>query len=209
MTFLFCLYAFLGGSIPFGLLIARCLCQVEPRESGSKNTGATNIARTCGFGYGVLTLAFDLGKGALAVWAGSLAGFSPFWQAMMGLSAVLGHMYSPFMGGKGGKGVATSLGFFLFLTPCATLGSVLVCILVIWISGYVSLGSLLLVTLVPALALLQGKWAFLLAMGLTALCVFHKHRDNISRLIQGRENPWRKKHFEAKPDTANNNANKS
>lgn len=195
MIFLFCVFAFLGGSIPFGLLIAKYLCRVDPREVGSKNTGATNIARTCGFGYGVLTLAFDLGKGALAAWAGSLAGLSPFWQAMLGLAAVLGHMYSPFMGGKGGKGVATSLGFFLFLAPWATLWAVPACITVIWISGYVSLGSLLLVSLVPALTLLQGKWVFLPAMCLTMLCVFHKHRENISRLIQGQEHPWRKKYF--------------
>lgn len=198
MIVVFLISAFLLGSIPFGLLIALIFCGIDPRLSGSKNIGATNIARTCGFAYGVLTLLFDLSKGALAVLSGGFMGFSPFWQAMSGFIAILGHMYSPFMGGKGGKGVSTSVGMFLFLMPVPALAASLACIVLILVSGYVSLGSLLLVTLVPIFAIIVGKWAFLPALCLTMFCVFHKHEENIRRLICGKENPWRKKSFQEK-----------
>ena len=198
MIIVFLIFTFLLGSIPFGLLIARVFCGIDPRLSGSKNIGATNIARTCGFAYGVLTLFFDLSKGALAVFSGGFMGFSPSWQAMLGFIAVLGHIYSPFMGGKGGKGVATSVGIFLFLMPVPALVASLACIVLILVSGYVSLGSLLLVTLMPIFAIIVGKWAFLPALCLTMFCVFHKHEENIKRLICGKENPWRKKYFQEK-----------
>ena len=89
---IFCLLlAYIAGSVPWGLVIARVFCGIDPREGGSRNTGATNVARLCGFGWGVLTLLCDLGKGALPVALALWADLSPVWVSLTGLAAILGH----------------------------------------------------------------------------------------------------------------------
>lgn len=109
----FGILGYLLGATPYGLIIARVFCHTDPRTGGSHNTGATNVARMCGFGWGVATLACDLLKGALPVFLAQMETGSPVVVTVAALSAVLGHVFSCFMHFKGGKAVATSIGVFL------------------------------------------------------------------------------------------------
>ncbi|EGJ50184.1 glycerol-3-phosphate 1-O-acyltransferase PlsY [Desulfocurvibacter africanus] len=187
------LMSYLIGSVPFGLVMAKAVCGVDPRLEGSRNTGATNVSRLCGTRYGLVVLALDLLKG-WAPAAGAMT-FSDNWffLSLVGLAAIIGHISSPFLSGKGGKGVATTIGVFLALTPSALIISVLCCVAAITISGYVSLGSLTLGAALPLFTLLTGKIGFLPVTLLVAVLIYWKHRENIRRLATGQENPWRKK----------------
>lgn len=192
------LMSYLIGSVPFGLVVAKAVCGVDPRLEGSRNTGATNVSRLCGTKYGLSVLALDLLKG-WAPAAGAMA-FSDSWffLSLVGLAAIIGHTNSPFLSGKGGKGVATTIGVFLALTPSALIISVLCCVAAITISGYVSLGSLTLGSALPVFTLLTGKVGFLPVTLLVAVIIYWKHRENIRRLATGQENPWRKKKTQEK-----------
>ncbi len=185
--------AYVLGSIPFGLIIATRFCGIDPREGGSNNTGATNVVRLCGARWGVLVLVCDALKGLAAVAiAIALAPDSDLLHSLAALAAIVGHRYSVFMHFKGGKAVATTVGVFIPLAFWQLAVAGAVCILVIWRSGFVSLGSLTLVTLLPALLLVSGKWGPLPLAVLVALLVFYAHRENIRRLMRGEEKPWLK-----------------
>lgn len=193
--------AYVLGSVPWGLVIAKTFCRLDPRESGSRNTGATNVARLCGFGWGVATLACDVCKGALPVWLAVRINPSPVFVSVVGLACVLGHVFSCFMKFKGGKAVATSIGVFMPLAFWQLLAASALCCLIIWRSGFVSLGSLSLVaTLVVALAV-TGQWVWLpLSLCVLAVVVW-KHKENIARLRAGTEKSWLKgKHSEKQED---------
>ncbi|MFP4071292.1 MAG: glycerol-3-phosphate 1-O-acyltransferase PlsY [Desulfovibrionales bacterium] len=183
--------SYLLGSVPFGLLVAKNLCGKDPRDSGSGNIGATNVARLCGAKYGGLTLLLDLLKGFLPV--ALAAGFSDstLFLSLTGLAALCGHMYSVFLSGKGGKGVATTIGVFLALAPWALFWSLLLCGVAIQASGYVSLGSLTLVTVLPIFLLFTGNFGFIPVGLIILVLVYAKHRDNILRLARGEEKSWR------------------
>lgn len=184
--------AYALGSVPWGLVIAKTFCGVDPRLDGSRNTGATNVARLCGFGWGVVTLACDVLKGALPVWLALRVNPAPLFVSAVALACVLGHVFPCFMRFRGGKAVATSIGVFLPLAFWPLLAASLLCVLIIWRSGYVSLGSLALVTALPLGLCLTGQWAWLpLALCVWALVVW-KHRENIARLRAGTEKTWRK-----------------
>lgn len=193
--------AYLLGSIPFGLLIARTFCGIDPREGGSKNTGATNVARLCGVKWGVLALLCDVLKGLLAVFVAlRLSPGVDLLHSLAALAAIVGHRYSVFMRFKGGKAVATTIGVFIPLAFWQLLAAAAVCVLVIWRSGFVSLGSLTLVTLLPVFLALSGNWGpFPLAL-LVAVIVFYAHRENIGRLRRGEEKPWLSKKNNNKED---------
>lgn len=182
--------AFFLGSVPFGLVIAKKFCDIDPRENGSRNVGATNVARLCGFKWGALTLACDLLKGFLPVWAFSSpdSGLLPY---AAGLGVILGHMFSYFLNYKGGKGVATTIGVFLALAPCQLIISAAICLILIWRSGFVSVGSLALVSSLPVLLLLSGRFGSMFFAVVTAVLVIYAHRENIARLRRGEEKPWR------------------
>ena len=193
--------AYVLGSVPWGLVIAKTFCRLDPRESGSRNTGATNVARLCGFGWGVATLACDVCKGALPVWLAFRINPSPVFVSVVGLACVLGHVFSCFMKFKGGKAVATSIGVFMPLAFWQLLAASALCCLIIWRSGFVSLGSLSLVAaLVVALAV-TGQWMWLpLSLCVLAVVVW-KHKENIARLRAGTEKSWLKgKHAEKQED---------
>ena len=184
--------AYALGSVPWGLVIAKTFCGVDPRLDGSRNTGATNVARLCGFGWGGVTLACDVLKGALPVWLALRVNPAPLFVSAVALACVLGHVFSCFMRFRGGKAVAPSIGVFLPLAFWPLLAASLLCVLIIWRSGYVSLGSLALVTALPLGLCLTGQWAWLpLALCVWALVVW-KHRENIARLRAGTEKTWRK-----------------
>ena len=185
---------FFIGSVPFGLLVAKTFCGVDPRLDGSHSVGATNVSRLCGFRWGLLTLACDLLKGFLPVLLFTSSGSNLYNLAYpAGLAVVCGHMFSIFLNYKGGKGVATTVGVFLALTPWSLILAGLACIAAIWRTGYVSVGSLVLVTALPLLFLVQGSWGNLWFSLLIAALVIYAHRENIRRLLRGEENPWMKR----------------
>lgn len=184
--------AYLIGSMPFGLFVAKTAKGIDPRTDGSRNIGATNVARLCGTGWGVLVLALDIAKGWLPVAVGSTFSDSAFFLGATALAAVAGHIFSVFLHGRGGKAVATTVGVFLALAPAQLVVSAIACILAIALSGYVSLGSLTLVTLLPILLLFTGHATyFFFALAIMVL-VYWRHRENIHRLVRGEEKPWRK-----------------
>jgi glycerol-3-phosphate acyltransferase PlsY len=111
---------------------------------------------------------------------------------LTGLAVVLGHLYSAFLGGKGGKGVAITIGIFLALTPTPLFWSVVVCIVLIWVTGFVSIGSLSMVTVLPLFILLAGSFSYLILSLIVMVLVYSRHRENILRLAKGQENPWQK-----------------
>ena len=191
IAFLLFLMAFGLGMVPFGLYVARFVKGIDPRDAGSRNVGATNVARLCGAPWGVLTLALDLFKGFLPC---VLAPEGTGWLALslIGLAAILGHAYSPLLNLRGGKAVATTVGVFLALAPGALIISAICTLLVIWLSGYVSVGSLTLALALPVFCLLTGNIGMIpLAVGVM-LFLFWRHRENILRLDRGEEMPWRK-----------------
>lgn len=186
--------AYLIGSIPFGLLIGKHMCAIDPRTGGSHNVGATNVARLCGTKYGVATLACDLLKGAVPVAIALTISHSTLFISLVALAALGGHIKSVFLNFTGGKAVATSIGVFLPLAFGPLLISCAICAAIIWRSGYVSMGSLSLVTILPITLLLSGCWTYLpLALVIMTL-VYWTHRENITRLARGEEKPWQKKH---------------
>ena len=193
VVWLWLIPAYLLGSIPFGLVIAQKCCGLDPRSGGSGNTGATNVARLCGVKWGVAVLVCDAIKGLAAVAvAMHLAPESALLHSCAALTAIIGHRYSVFLSFKGGKAVATTVGVFIPLAFWPLVGAAAVCILVIWRSGFVSLGSLTLVTLLPVLLAFFGTWSVMpLALFIMTL-VYYTHRDNIRRLMRGEEKPWLK-----------------
>ena len=183
--------AYLLGSISFGLLIARVYGGADLRHSGSGNIGATNVVRTMGKTAGMLTLLGDGAKGLVAVLCTQAWGQASMLPAVAALVAVLGHMFPLYHGFRGGKGVATALGVFLPTLPLPLLGGFIAWLVVVAIWRYVSAGSMLAALVVPLLAAL---WSYpvplVLAAVLIALLVLYKHRENLYRLLQGRESKF-------------------
>ena len=186
--------AFVLGSVPFGLVIGKVFCGIDPRGAGSGNVGATNVARLCGTAWGVLTLACDVLKGLLPVaFSLSFRQESGGFVCLIGLAVICGHIFSIFLGGKGGKGVATTVGVFLALAPAQLIVAGLACLVTIWRSGFVSAGSIALVTLLPVLLLVSGRWSDCLFALAVSVLVIYTHKGNIQRLMRGEEQSWLKK----------------
>ena len=193
---LWILAAYLLGAIPTSYLAGKVGRGIDLREHGSKNLGATNVYRILGWKYAIPVALFDIAKGAIPVlffsrWAG--AAEHPWLPVVLGGAAVLGHMFSPYVSFKGGKGVATAAGMFLALAPVAVLLAILVWGICLWLTGYVSLSSIIAVGSVPLwVALLQpnSQYVFWASIALVALIVF-AHRRNIARLLAGTENRFR------------------
>jgi glycerol-3-phosphate acyltransferase PlsY len=179
--------AYLAGSVPFGLLIARLKGNVDLRRVGSGNIGATNVLRTVGKGAAALTLIGDIGKGAVVVLARGL-GASSRVLAVVALAAVLGHLFPIFLGFRGGKGVATTLGVVLAAMPVVGGLQLHVWLLVAVVWRYSSLAALAAAAALPALAwLLDGRPVMVLFGALSAALIFWRHRENIERLRHGTE----------------------
>jgi glycerol-3-phosphate acyltransferase PlsY len=196
MEYLLIIASYLIGSIPFGLVLGR-VAGVDVRGAGSGNIGATNVARLVGKKLGGLTLVCDALKGILpmlaAGWLLENGSSRELWVPLCGGAAFLGHLYPVYLKFRGGKGVATALGIFLYLAPAAALIDLLIFVFVVHNWGYVSLGSLTAALLMPGLVwLLTGSLSkSLLALGVGIL-IWVKHRENIVRLMKHEEKSWRK-----------------
>ncbi len=191
-TILIWIVAYALGSIPFGVLYARTQ-NLDLREHGSRNIGATNVARSLGKKAGALTLLGDALKGWLAVALAAWTLDTPVTVAGAGLMAFLGHLFSVFLRFKGGKGVATGLGVSLHIMPLAALGSIAVFVVTLWVSRYVSLGSVLAALALPLLGLfLKMPFPYITASLIIALLVLHKHHENIQRIMAGTESQFLK-----------------
>ena len=179
-----CIVAYLLGSIPNGLVFGKLIWQVDLREHGSHNIGATNAWRTLGKGPGFLIFLLDFFKGFISVWLGSVLAGTPMAMVLAGICAIIGHSCSVFLKFKGGKGVATGLGVIVMLMPLPALIVFAVWLLIVKISGYVSLGSIIAAALVPILAWLQGYAMEYTVFGLLAAAfVIVRHKANIIRLL--------------------------
>jgi len=181
--------AYLLGSISFAVLIVRLTTGTDIRSEGSGNAGATNVLRSYGRKLAILVALLDVGKGAAAVLLMRLVTADPLWGAAAGLAAVLGHVFPVFYGFRGGKGVATVVGAFLVLAPLALLTCLAVFVLVVALTRYVSLGSVISMVLLPPVAglLFHASRPVVVAASLTALVVVLKHLGNLKRLATGRE----------------------
>jgi glycerol-3-phosphate acyltransferase PlsY len=193
------LLAYLLGSIPFGYLLVRFVRKEDIRATGSGNIGATNVIRSGGKGLGALTFILDACKGYVAVvLCGRLAEMHglavvPLMNAtaLAALCAILGHIYTVWLGFKGGKGVATAFGVFIALVPLAALAGLAVFVITFALSKYVSLGSILSAIAFPIFAFAiphapRTTW-FDAVLLIVPLIVILKHRQNIGRLLQGKE----------------------
>lgn len=185
------LLSYLLGSIPFGLIFSR-LRGVDPRRIGSGNIGATNVMRAVGKFYGIITLFFDVLKGFLPVYVAHCIGLDEKIGATAGFASFLGHIFPITLKFKGGKGVATALGVFLALNSFATLIAVFIFIVVVAISKYVSLGSLIASLFFPFLLYLFNEHPYAVGMAiLTSGLIFLRHTKNIERLLSGKESKIR------------------
>ena len=144
MGLLAILIAYLLGAIPFGYLLTRFTTGTDIRTHGSGNIGATNVLRAAGRGAGLATLVLDMAKGFAAVWiAGMLTDNAPGWMADAALAVMVGHAFPIFLGFKGGKAVATFIGAFLYLTPIPALAAMIVFVITVAVTGFISAGSIL------------------------------------------------------------------
>lgn len=194
---LFIIASYLVGAVPFGVLLSRS-SGINIRTRGSGNIGATNVTRLLGKRLGMLTLLADVAKGYVPMFVvARLLPESPEKTAIIALSGaatVLGHMFPVYLGFRGGKGVATGLGVFLFLAPQAVLPCLLVFGAAVGLSGFVSAGSLLgSLAMIPGLWILhEPAWKIMLA-SFVVLLIWFKHSRNIDRLLRGTEKSWKKK----------------
>lgn len=183
-----CVASYLIGSIPNGLIFGKLFWGVDLREHGSHNIGATNAWRTLGKGPGFLIFFLDFLKGVCGVYLGSLTDSSPTSLVLGGLMAIVGHSCSLFLRFKGGKGVATGLGVIAMLMPKTTILIFLLWFLLVYFTGYVSLGSVVAASFVPFLAWWGHEPEAYIVFGITAaIFVIYRHKTNIQRLLAGTE----------------------
>ena len=196
------------GSIPFGIVLAKIFRLPDPRYIGSGNIGATNMLRTGNKKVAALTLLLDAGKGAAAVILANqiFGGFVPYpmmdcsipnacghyiihsaQQALAVLTAAVGHMYSPWLKFKGGKGMATILGGTLAFSWPVGMAAILVWLIAVFVKRYVSLGSILALAIAPLITWLRVDSTSALIIGIASAIAIWKHRENIKRLRDGFE----------------------
>jgi len=197
--------AYLLGSIPFGYVIVRASKHADIRETGSGGTGATNVSRRAGKGAGVLTLLLDGLKGAASILVARLLLAEPafsadasWWIAAAAIAVIVGHIFPVWLGFRGGKGVATGVGVFLVLAPLAVAFAGVIFLVIVLLTRYVSLGSIVAAATIPLFVVIRNhitpdaEFAPLLsgAVAGAALIIF-AHRGNIERLIKRTESRFR------------------
>jgi len=180
--------AYLLGSIPFGVIVAKALGERDPRTSGSRNIGFTNVLRVSGKKAGILTLLGDIGKGVLAAGLAQSMGAPRHWVLLIGLAVVIGHIFSIFLGFKGGKGVATALGSVFGIEPFLGLCLFGIWIVTVIIFRYSSGGALAAFLSFPILSyFLNGDLQIIFFSFVILGLIVYGHTENISRLLKGTE----------------------
>jgi len=180
--------AYLIGSIPFALILARRWGASDLRLVGSGNLGAANVMRASGVTAGVLVAALDMAKGAASVWLAERLGSGPGLAAAAGFAAIVGHIYPVWLRFRGGKGVATACGVFSVLTPLALPPALAIFAAVVWLTKYISLGSVVASLALAPLAYALGSPAPAVGAALAAATIIvFRHRSNVARLRTGTE----------------------
>jgi glycerol-3-phosphate acyltransferase PlsY len=193
--FLFC---YLIGSIPVGYILCKIFKNIDIRKFGSGNIGATNVYRVCGLKLGLSVLILDILKGFISVYIGKTLKFPNPLILFGGILSIIGHSFSIFLKGKGGKGVSTSFGVIIGIFPLPAFFSFLIWIMIVFLTKYVSLGSILSALFLPFWVYIFTKDIFLFFVGiLIFLFILYTHKENIKRLLNKKENkvifPWEKK----------------
>jgi glycerol-3-phosphate acyltransferase PlsY len=187
MLAVYVLCAYLLGSIPFGFFVAK-IWNIDIRRTGSGNIGATNVYRTLGPVPGTIVLALDFLKGVLAVYAGYWIGGDPLVVLLLGVAAIFGHMFSIFLGFKGGKGAATGLGVLAVIAPEIFLIAAVLAAAIIALTRYVSIASIITPFVVAILMYVFHKpLPYAAAAFVVAVFVFFRHVPNLKRLLAGTE----------------------
>jgi len=188
LWFLMMMLGCLLGAIPFGVVVSKAMGLPDPRTVGSKNVGFTNVLRVSGKKAGILTLLGDMGKGWVMGWAAMQWLTDERFIMLVALSVILGHLFSPFLSFKGGKGVATAMGAVLGLSPSIGLLLLLIWLGAVAIWRYSSGGALAAFGCFPVVAIVneqrQGFFVFSLVV---STLIWVKHKDNIVRLWKGTE----------------------
>ena len=185
------LSTYLIGGIPFGYLLVKMTTGRDVRASGSGNIGATNVLRTAGRGIGIATLLLDILKGTAAVWlADHFTHGSVLWMSSAALAVMMGHAFPVFLRFRGGKAVASFIGAFAYLTPVPLLSVVAIFVIVVALSRYISLGSIVAAGVFPlsVWAIERPAWPVLAASLIAGSFIIWRHSANISRLRAGKEN---------------------
>jgi acyl phosphate:glycerol-3-phosphate acyltransferase len=185
---------YLLGAVPFGIVVSKAMGLPDPRTVGSKNVGFTNVLRVSGKKPGILTLLGDMGKGWLLSWVAMQWLTVESFIMIVAIAPILGHLFSPFLGFKGGKGVATALGAVLGLSPSIGLLLLLIWVGAVAIWRYSSGGALAAFSCLPVVAIVneQRQEFFIFSLLVSAL-IWIKHKDNIVRLWRGTESKIGKK----------------
>ncbi len=195
LRILYIFLAYIAGAVPFGLMISRKIAGIDITLKGSGNIGATNVARVIGIKWGLITLLLDLLKGFISVFIAKnyITDIEGFFLISISLAVLLGHKFSPFLKFKGGKGVATAFGIFLALSPVSALISLCVFIVTVYLSDYISLGSIVGACVMPlTLSILNKPAALIITAFFTAVLILISHSSNITRIIKGEERKWKK-----------------
>lgn len=189
------LAAYLIGAFPTSYIVGRLTRGIDLRQHGSGNLGATNAFRVLGWRAATPIFVVDVTKGFLpAFFFPRIDGAEPIgWTLAYGAAAIIGHMFSIYVGFRGGKGVATGAGVFLALAPLAALGSLLIWTMLVFATGYVSLASIVSAAALPLLIGLAGAPGAVLALSIAlAGFVIYAHRANVRRLLRGEEHRFRR-----------------
>ena len=184
----FVVVGYMLGAIPFGVVVSKAMGLPDPRTVGSKNVGFTNVLRVSGKKAGVLTLLGDMGKGWVVGWAAMQWLTVESFIMVIAISPILGHIFSPFLGFKGGKGVATAVGAVLALSPSIGLLVLLIWLGTVAIWRYSSGGALAAFACLPVVAIVnEQRQEFLIFALIVSGLIWIKHKDNIVRLWKGTE----------------------
>ncbi|MDR1122593.1 MAG: glycerol-3-phosphate 1-O-acyltransferase PlsY [Endomicrobium sp.] len=192
IKFLYLIFAYLCGSIPFAYIVAKVVKKIDIRKIGSCNPGTTNVFRSIGKGTGILVFVFDTLKGFIPVFFAAFIDNSFSYSVAVSVVVIIGHMFTIFLNFKGGKGVATGFGVFLALMFLPCFVAFVVFGLVFLLSGYVALGSIVAAVTLPLAAYFTGYWLGPIIFSFAvAMLIIYKHKANIVRLKNGTENKFK------------------
>ena len=186
---LFLILSYICGAIPFAYIITKKFKNIDIRKCGSGNPGATNVFRTVSKSLGILTFVLDCLKGFIPVWFAAYLSSSVYFILAVALVTLLGHIFTVFLNFNGGNGVAVGFGIFLALNPLATMLCLIIFIVVVAISKYVSLGSIIAAVMLPVnLYIFNSEPVLIIFSSVIVTIVIIRHISNIKRIIAGTEN---------------------